>query len=139
MRRHGSRLLLALLLSGTVGYGQKNAAAPSGDEILELLAKAEQKVSGFETAVGSVKPELDKVDPELSEKYVVAASSARAIITSVRKTGPSAYALAALVTTLDDLSLDATTAAMQLLLVRVRSGRGTDSRLDFMVPVPCVR
>ena len=135
MRIHGWCLFLALFLFASMAFGQSGTTMPSNDEIFELLAKAEQKVSGFESAVKSVKPDLDKADPELSKMYTDAASAARVIITSIRSNGPSAYSLTSLVTTLDDLSLDAATATVQLLLLRIQSGQTTANRLDFIVPL----
>lgn len=108
---------------------------PSKDEILELLGKADQKISGFENAVKSVKPNLDKADPKLSAMYLNAASAVHVIVLSIRKNGPSAYNLVSLVTTLDDLSLDAATASVQLLLLRIKSGQTEASALAFLIPL----
>jgi hypothetical protein len=135
MRRHTLCVLVVILAFAVGAFGQDGTAMPSNDEISELLAKAEQKVTGFESAVRSVKPDLDKADPKLSKMYGDAASAARVIISSIRKNGPSAYALTSLVTTLDDLSLDAATATVQLLLLRVQSGQTAATRLDFVIPL----
>jgi len=132
-----SRALPAIFLfvSGARAVGQTGTSMPSNDEILELLAKAEQKVAGFENAVKSIKPNLDRVDPKLSPMYADAAAAAHVIILSARKNGPSAYRLVSLVTTLDDLSLDAATASIQLLLLQIKSGQTAASNLDFLVPL----
>jgi hypothetical protein len=135
MDRCGLPVLLLLSLSAVPAFCQTGTSIPSNDEILELVAKAEQKVSGFENAVKSVKPDLDKVDPKLSTTYAEAGGAAHAIIFSVRKSGPSAYNLMGLVTALDDLSLDAATASIELLLLRVQSGQTAASSLGFLVPL----
>jgi hypothetical protein len=113
----------------------QGTATPSNDEVLELVAKAEQKVAGFESAIKSVRSDLDRADPKLSKMYTDAAAAARVIIVGIRKNGSSAYSLTSLVTTLDDLSLDAATASVQLLLLRIQSGQATTNRLDFLVPL----
>ena len=134
MGRCGLPVLLLLSAAGPA-FCQTGTSIPSNDEILELLAKAEQKVSGFENAVKSVKPDLDKVDPHLSKTYADGGAAAHVIIVSIRKNGSSAYGLMSLVTTLDDLSLDAATASIQLLLLRIQSGQTAASSLDFLVPL----
>lgn len=135
MRQKSFCALLLLALSALAAFGQTGASMPSNDEIFELLDKAQEKVSGFENAVKTVKPMLDKADPKLSTMYLNAASAARTIIVSIRKNSPTAYGLTSLVTTLDDLSLDAATATIQLLLLRIQSGEPGVSGLDFIIPL----
>jgi hypothetical protein len=129
------RAVSSVLIFATVAFGQPGTSAPSKDEILELMNKADEKVSGFEKAVKSVQPSLDKIDPNLSATYLNAASAARTIIRAIQKNGPSAYGLVSLVTTLDDLSLDAATASIQLMLLRDQSGQTGARGLDFLVPL----
>jgi hypothetical protein len=88
---------------------------PSKSEIFELLDKADQKISGFEVAVKGAKPNLDGIDAKLSKNYLDAASTAHLMIQTLHKNGPSAYGLVGLLATLDDLSLDAANAGVQLL------------------------
>src|ERR1017187_10484047 len=76
MGRCGLPVLLLLSVSAVPAFCQTGTSIPSNDEILELVAKAEQKVSGFENAVKSVKPDLDKVDPKLSTTYADAGAAA---------------------------------------------------------------
>ena len=135
MRKHSFCFLLLLALSAFAAFGQIGASMPSNDEIFELRDKAQEKVAGLENAVKTVKPTLDKADPKLSTMNLDAASAARTIIVSIRKNGPTAYGLTSLVTTLDDLSLDAATATVQLLLLRIQSGQTGDSGLDFIIPL----
>jgi len=136
MHRHNLPALLLLAAFAPAAVGQTGTSMPSNDEILELMSKAEEKVGGFEKALKGVKPDLDKVDPQLSTNYLNAASAARTIIVSIRKNGPSAYALVSLVTTLDDLSLDAATATVQLLLLGINSGQTGAAKLGvFLVPL----
>lgn len=130
------RALLLLVVSAVAAVGQTGTSMPSADEISELMSKAEEKVTGFEKALNGVKLDLDKVDPQLSTNYLKAASGARIIVGIIRKNGPSAYALVSLVTTLDDMSLDAATATVQLLLKAISSGQtGTSSLGVFLVPL----
>src|ERR1035438_1293914 len=105
MRHRGVPAILVFFVS-VRAFSQTGTSIPSNDEIFELLAKAEQKVFGFENAVNGVKPVLDKADPKLSTMYKDAGATAHVIILSIRKNGPSAYSLMSLVTALDDLSLD---------------------------------
>src|SRR5579864_2822224 len=123
MPHRGLRALILLFVSAAGAFSQTGTSIPSNDEIFELLAKAEQKVSGFENAIKGIKPSLDKADPKLSTTYAGAGAAAHVIISSIRKKGPSAYSLMSLVTTLDDLSLDAATATVELLLLRIQSGQ----------------
>jgi hypothetical protein len=60
MGRCSLPLLLLLSVSAIPAFCQTGTSMPSNDEILELVAKAEQKVSSFENAVKGVKPDLDK-------------------------------------------------------------------------------
>jgi len=135
MRRRALPALILFSVFAMRAFGQAGTSIPSNDEILELLAKAEQKVSGFENAIKGVTPSLDRADPELSKMYVDAGAAAHVIIRSIRKNGPSAYSLMGLVTTLDDLSLDAATATIQLLLLQIQSGQTASTSLSFVVPL----
>ena len=103
--------LFVALLSGAA-LGQTAPTIPSKEEIFELVDKADQKVSAFEAAIKQVRVVLDDADPGLSENYLDAASTAHWMIQTAHKNGPSAYALVALLATLDDLSLDAMRAAV---------------------------
>ena len=124
-------VLLGVLAGG--GWGQTGTSIPSKDEIFELLSKANEKVSSFEMAVRLVKTDLDKVDPKLSGNYLNAASAAHTIIDGIKKNGLSAYSMVALVSTMDDLSLDAATASVQLLLLKMQQQGQTVSGLDSIV------
>lgn len=135
MRCRGLSALLLLFTSAVRASSQTGTSMPSNDEIFELLAKADQKVSGFENAIKGITPTLDKADQKLSKMYADAGAAAHVIILSIRKNGPSAYSLMSLVTTLDDLSLDAATATVELLLLRIQSGQTAASSLDFLVPL----
>jgi hypothetical protein len=103
---------------------------PSTSEFGELVGKADQKVAMFEQAVKIAKPHLDNANPKLSANYLDGASTAHDIIKAIQKNGPSAYALVLLITTLDDLSLDAAKGSLTLLIVdegRVAKGQSPDS------------
>lgn len=127
-----SRAVIAVFLFATAATGQSKSAdqgatpfkdevsklratMPSTEELSELLAKADQKVSNFEKAVGAAKPYLDKIDPKYAANYLDGASTAHYLIQATNKNGPSAYRLVGLVATLDDLSLDAANGTVFLL------------------------
>jgi hypothetical protein len=80
---------------------------PSEKEFSELLSKADEKVSAFEAAIKNAKPGLDKIDTKYATKYLDAAATAHLLISKTIKSGPTAYSLVGVLTTLDDLSLDA--------------------------------
>src|ERR1700733_4284400 len=113
------RALVVVLLLSVFVLGQNKSvdqgSMPSKEEVSELIAKADEKVSSFEDAVKNAKPYLDRVNPKLVTNYLDGASAARTIIRNLQKNGPSAYGLVSLLATLDDLSLDASTASVQLL------------------------
>jgi len=112
----------ATLLISSSGplLGQNADTLPSKDEILELLTKADEKVAVFQDTVKGIQPDLDKVKPKLAENYLDAARTARELISATKAKGPSAYRLLGILATLDDLSLDAATAAVMLLLAMDR-------------------
>ncbi len=88
---------------------------PSEKEFSELLAKADEKVSTFEAAVKSAKARLDKVNAKYAANYLDAAATAHLLISKTIKNGPTAYGLVGVLTTLDDLSLDAANGNVFLL------------------------
>jgi hypothetical protein len=114
-------VLAAALISG-VGpvLGQNAGSLPSKDEIFELLSKADEKVVAFQDAVKLVQPDLDTSDPKLSKKYLNAAATTRYLISATKSNGPSAYRLLGILTSLDDLSLNASSAAVVLLTSAIR-------------------
>jgi hypothetical protein len=133
MRRHGLRALLLLVVFAIAALGQTGTSMPSKDEIFELLNKAEEKVSGFEDAVKSLKPDLDKVDPKLSTNYLNAAAAAHSLIKAM-KNRPSGYGLVGLIATMDDLSLDAATASVQLM-IQITAGAQGPVNVSVLNPV----
>ncbi len=116
MRRHAPRAVPLLLVFSAIAFGQTGTNMPSKDEIFELLNKANEKISGFEDALKIVKPDLDKADPKLATNYLAAAATAHLLIRGLKNNGPSGYGLVSLMATMDDLSLDAATAGVQLLI-----------------------
>lgn len=88
---------------------------PSEKEFSELLAKADQKVSTFESAVKSAKPALDRIDPKRAGNYLDAAATAHLLISKTTENGAAGYNLVGILATLDDLSLDAANATSFLL------------------------
>ncbi len=98
---------------------------PSEKEFSELLAKADEKVSAFEAAIKNAKPGMDKIDPKYARNYLDAAATAHLLISKTIKNGPTAYNLVGVLTTLDDLSLDAAMSTTFLLAADLdRVGKG---------------
>lgn len=129
MKAFSLGLVVVLVLASTC-YAQTNAAAspsskevfadlqrnmPSESEFSELLAKADQNVSAFESAVKGAQPALDRVDVNLAKNYMDAASTAHKLISQTIKNGATAYRLVGILITLDDLSLDAANGSKFLL------------------------
>jgi hypothetical protein len=100
---------------------------PSQSEFSDLLAKADQKVSTFEAAVKNAKPYLDKIDTKYAANYLDAAATAHELISQALKNGSSAYGLVALLTTLDDLSLDAASGNVLLMSADIAKGKLPDA------------
>jgi hypothetical protein len=93
---------------------EATANMPSTQEMMEILAKADEKVTSFEIAMKSAKPRLDKLNPTAASNYLDAAATAHELIATSKKNTPSAYSLVALLITLDDLTIDATKATLFL-------------------------
>jgi hypothetical protein len=116
--------LISILFSVQSASAQsttRQSSLPSQDEIQELTSKAEEKVHDFMKVLSAAAPFLDK---DKVAEYSKSAETAETIIQAMRKNGPTAYGLVALVTTLDDVDLDATRAAL-LILSRVAAGQIT--------------
>jgi len=92
------------------------ASMPSEDEVVELGAKASEKVEAFQKTLDSVRPYLDKADPSAYAKDKNAIEGARTVLAALKKNGRSAYVMVSLLTTLDDLDLDATQDSAAILL-----------------------
>jgi hypothetical protein len=108
-------------------------SAPSKEEISELVAKAAEKVNAFEDAVKQVKDILEGQPTDLLGKDTSAAENAHKLIRGLQRNGPSAYALVALIATLDDISLNASRTATLVIM----SGPGkidaeTQARLTLL-------
>ncbi len=88
---------------------------PSEKEFSELLAKADEKVSAFEAAIKNAKSGLDKIDAKHARNYLDAATTAHLLVSKTIKNGATAYNLVGVLTTLDDLSLDAAMSTTFLL------------------------
>ena len=123
-------LCLAVVLASTCHAQTKSASSapsskevfsellrnmPSEKELSELLTKADEKVSTFEAAVKNGKPLLDKIDAKYARNYLDAAATAHLLISKTLKNSSSAYNLVGVLTTLDDLSLDAANGSAFLL------------------------
>jgi hypothetical protein len=107
-------LQLILIVAGAC-YGQTRLqGVPSHEEINELIDKAEQKVSVFEQGIKAVQPRLDPISAGYGKEVLGGLATARTMIAAIREKGPSAYRLVGLVVTLDDLSLNASTATIML-------------------------
>ena len=118
---------ITVLFSAQSASSQSNAhqsSLPSQDEIQELTSKAEEKVHDFMKVLSAAAPFLEK---DKVAEFSKSADIAETIIQAMRKNGPTAYGLVALVTTLDDIDLDSTRAAL-LILSGVASGQITQEK-----------
>jgi hypothetical protein len=109
-----NKLVLFLLLGLCAFAGAQDTGdqtqPPSTPEILELAAKAKEKTDAFRVAIIAAKADISQT---LYSDDIAAADAADEIIKGVRSRG-SAYSVVALVTILDDLTLDASRAETQL-------------------------
>ena len=119
LRRSFYRFVSAcvFLRSTTAQVSTDSEAMPSREEIAELLAKAEEKVTAFEQAVNPVRSDLEKQQPDILKRARNAATAAHTLIRGVRSNGPSAYGLVALITALDDVTLNAAKTATAILIM----------------------
>jgi len=97
------------------------ADIPSEAEVGELTAKAAEKVETFQKTLDAIRPFLDKADPSAYKKDENAVEAARSILAALKKNGRSAYGLVSLLTTLDDLDLDATQDSQAILIFGTRA------------------
>lgn len=119
-------MVAGLLVAQTAPAPQPSAPdplanMPSEAEIGELTAKAAEKLEAFQKTLDSVKPFLDKADPSAYKKDSEAIDTGRAILAALKKNGRSAYGLVGLLTTLDDLDLDATQDSSAILIFGTRA------------------
>jgi hypothetical protein len=91
------------------------------EEIGELAHKADEKVTVFEQALKAAKPLLDD---GVFQNHSDAAAEAHKIIRALDKNGPTVYALVALITTLDDLVIDARVDMTNILITMVNFQAG---------------
>lgn len=113
--------------SSKEAFSELQRSMPSEREFSELLAKANEKVSAFEAAVKNAKPYLDKIDTKYATNYLDAAATAHELISMTLKNGSSAYKFVGVLTTLDDLSIDAASGNVLLLSADVTKGRLPDA------------
>lgn len=106
-------------------------AAPSKEEISELVAKAEEKVTSFEEALKSVKPVFQS-EPDLLKRNTNVAENAHKLIRALQRNGPSAYALVSLIATLDDISLDASKTATLVIMSKNEIDSETQGKLTLL-------
>src|SRR5258708_3830460 len=131
MQRFMCVIVLLVLASPAIATPQNSKDAiselqrrmPAEKEFAELLSKANEKVSTFEAAVKNAKPRLDKIDTKYAANYLDGAATAHALISKTIKNGATAYALVGILTTLDDLSLDAATGTT--FLIAANQGQAT--------------
>jgi hypothetical protein len=107
-------IVLAFLPQSCVAQTEQQLhTMPSSVEILELANKAEENVKGFEKALDASEPYLDKDTFQTDQD---AANKTHAVISAIRKNGPSMYSLVGLLSALDDLTLDASRASRLIIL-----------------------
>jgi hypothetical protein len=120
-----SFVMLALPLRAQTAppVSERNPMAdiPSEAEVGELTAKAAEKVETFQKTLDAIRPFLDKADPSAYKKDENAVEAARSILAALKKNGRSAYGLVSLLTTLDDLDLDATQDSQAILIFGTRA------------------
>jgi hypothetical protein len=106
---------------------QQLRTMPSSAEILELANKADEKVKVFEKALKASAPYLDKDTVQTDQ---AAADDAHTIIDTIRKNGPSMYGLVSLLSSLDDLTLDASRASRAIILAMTQNSLKGNSPKD---------
>jgi len=125
--------LLFLLFGHCLAQQPQTAELPSDAEINELVTKANEKVSAFETAIKLVRSDLDsQEDADLLKKDQTTAATAHEIIHALQKNGPTAYALVALISVLDDMALDSSKTALVLLIRQGLSKPQTQANLAIL-------
>jgi hypothetical protein len=101
---------------------------PSSEEINDLLSKATEYVTTYQTAFKNAEPTLDKSPTAgFVEKSDELCAQANLTISAIKKNGMTAYALVALVDVLDDMSLNAAKASSIAVIVGLRE-TSPDSR-----------
>jgi hypothetical protein len=108
--------ILTIALSATAALSQTTEqlrTMPSSAEFLELVNKADEKIQEFQRSIKSAEPFLDR---ETLKTDYEAADNARTIVSAIRKNGMSNYALVGLLSSLDDLTLDASRATRVIIL-----------------------
>lgn len=103
-------VLTFMLLATGGGFGQR-APNPVGDmprdaEIQALVSEAETKVKELDRALTAAKPLFDGGDPGAYADDKEACSKTLQITAAIKKNGTTAYGLVALLSALDDLTLD---------------------------------
>lgn len=121
-----------LLSSQSSNGGSSDRATPSmpsTEEINELLSKASEYVSEYQTTFKNAKPTLDKA-PTLgfNERSDQLCSRADLIIASIKKNGPTAEALVGLISILDDLSLNGARASSVAMIVAMKDASSNSGR-----------
>jgi len=119
--------LLLLLATPIAQTKQQLRTMPSSAEILELANKADEKVKVFEKALKASAPYLDKDTVQTDQS---AADGAHTLINTIRKNGPSMYGLVGLLSTLDDLTLDASRASRAIILAMSQNSLKINSQND---------
>ena len=126
-------LAFGLLFFPLVSFAQNNM--PSNEELAELLSKASQKITSFEEAVQNAKPFLDKQDPKLAANYIDTVIASREIIKTGQKDGASAYRLVALLSTLDDMTVDAANASFRLMQEDAKAAGGKRGNIGIVAAI----
>jgi len=129
------RTFLLLVAVAFPILAQDASSMPSVDEINELVAKAEQKIDGFEATMKSLRADIDKVDQKTVPNGLNVVNSARTITTKIKSNGPTAYSLVTLVVTLDDISLNAASAALELMVMHSDAGDLQKTANTFVAPL----
>ncbi len=101
-----------------------SVAMPSEDEIRELVNKASEYVATYKRTFTNAKPSLAKAsNPGFYEKAVTLTGQADDIIAAIKKNGSTGVSLVSLIVVLDDMSLNATRASAETMLVAAGEDR----------------
>jgi hypothetical protein len=103
---------------------EKTPSLPSDEEIGDLLDKATEYVQTYQRAFTNAKHTLDKSPtPGFIEKATQLCSQANFTIASIKKNGPSAFALVSLIAVLDDMSLNGARASSMAMIVGMQENK----------------
>jgi hypothetical protein len=93
---------------------------PSEAEIGELLDKASEFIANYQRAFTNAKPILSKAPSDFYDKKSDLPARANEVIASIKTNGSTAYRLVGLISMLDDMSLTASRASLQVAVLGIK-------------------